>query len=178
MKPITTLLLAACVALASCAGPQVQDYAAERPLLDLRSYLDGPLLAHGVVTDRSGKVTRRFVVQLEGVWKGDVGTLTEDFRYSDGSTQQRVWHLTRSDGGRYEGRADDVVGVAVGQQAGNAFNWRYTLALPVDGRVWEVQFDDWMFLIDERTLLNRAAMSKFGVHVGDVTLSFTRLGAR
>lgn len=50
--------------------------------------------------------------------------------------------------------------------------WRYTLALPVDGRVWEVQFDDWMVLMDDRMLLNRAAMSKLGIRLGDVTLAF------
>jgi hypothetical protein len=49
--------------------------------------------------------------------------------------------------------------------------------LPVDGRVWNVDFDDWMFLIDEgdkRVMLNRAVMSKFGFRLGEVTLSFTR----
>ena len=46
--------------------------------------------------------------------------------------------------------------------------------LPVDGKTWEVQLDDWMYLIDERIMLNRATMSKFGVRVGDLTLSFTK----
>jgi hypothetical protein len=82
--------------------------------------------------------------------------------------------LTDHGGGRYSGRADDVVGVAVGVAAGNALNWRYTLALPLDGRVVEVQFDDWMFLMDERVMLNKAAMSKFGIRLGEVTLAFTR----
>jgi hypothetical protein len=31
-----------------------------------------------------------------------------------------------------------------------------------------------MYLIDERTMLNRATMSKFGVRLGDLTLSFTK----
>jgi hypothetical protein len=31
-----------------------------------------------------------------------------------------------------------------------------------------------MFLIDEKVMLNRSAMSKFGFHLGEVTLSFTR----
>jgi NOL1/NOP2/fmu family ribosome biogenesis protein len=48
------------------------------------------------------------------------------------------------------------------------------LALPVDGTIWNVDLDDWMFLIDEKVLLNRSAMSKFGIHLGEVTLSFTR----
>jgi hypothetical protein len=76
--------------------------------------------------------------------------------------------------GRYEGRADDVVGMATGQTKGNAFQWQYTLALPVDGTVWQVQFDDWMYLMNDRVMLNKAAMSKLGVTLGEVTLSFSR----
>jgi len=37
-----------------------------------------------------------------------------------------------------------------------------------------VQFDDWMFLVDERVMLNRATMSKFGITLGEVLLSFTK----
>ena len=67
-----------------------------------------------------------------------------------------------------------MVGDAQGQQSGNAFHWTYTLALPVDGRVIEVQFDDWMYLMDDKVMLNKAVMSKFGIQLGEVTLSFTK----
>ena len=157
---------------AGCAGPQPADYAAEKPLLDLKTYFNGPLVAHGLFTDRSGKVARRFTVQMTGTWQGDEGTLDERFTYSDGKTERRVWRLKALGNGRYSGRADDVVGEAAGQAAGNALNWRYTLALPVDGKVYEVQFDDWMYLMDDKVMLNKAAMSKFGFHLGEVTLSF------
>ncbi len=69
-----------------------------------------------------------------------------------------------------------MVGQATGQTQGNAFHWGYTLALPVDGRIFDVQLDDWMYLIDDRVMLNRAPMSKWGVYLGDITLSFTRRG--
>ena len=61
-----------------------------------------------------------------------------------------------------------------GQGAGNAFRWSYVLALPVNGRVWNVSMDDWMYLMDGRTLLNRTAMSKLGLHLGDVTLAIIK----
>lgn len=169
---------AACLmaaALSGCAAPTPQRYAAEQPVLDLRTYFNGRLLAHGMFQDRLGRVRQRFVVEMHASWQGTQGVLDERFTYSDGTQQRRIWRLTDLGGGRYEGRADDVVGVATGQAAGNALNWRYTLQLPVDGRVWEVQLDDWMFLIDERTMLNRATMSKWGIRLGEVTLSFTRL---
>ena len=167
-------LLGALLMLAGCASPAVEQYAAEQPRLLLREYFDGPMTAHGVFTDRSGQVVRRFTVKLVGRWNGPEGVLEEDFFYSDGKTERRVWRLTDHGGGRYTGRADDVVGEARGQAAGNALRWQYTLALPVDGRVIHVDLDDWMYLIDERVMLNRATMSKFGVRLGEITLSFTR----
>ena len=167
----------AATALTGCASPQIQDYASDKPVLDLRQYFNGTLDAYGVFTDRSGKVVRRFTVLMRCTWNGDDGVLDEDFTYSDGSQEKRIWRLKHLGDGRYEGRADDVVGVAQGQTAGNAFRWGYTLALPVDGRVWEVQFDDWMYLMDDRVMLNKAAMSKFGIFLGEVTLSFVKRGA-
>ena len=167
-------LLGASALVLGCASPAPADYAAEKPVLDLKRYFDGELVAHGIFTDRSGKVARRFVVQMTGTWTGGQGVLDERFIYSDGKTERRVWRLTDLGGGRWEGRADDVVGVATGVSSGNALNWRYTLALPVDGKVYEVQFDDWMYLVDDKVMLNKATMSKFGIRLGEVTLSFTK----
>ncbi|MCE2908623.1 MAG: DUF3833 domain-containing protein [Burkholderiaceae bacterium] len=167
-------LLAASALVLGCASPAPADYAGEKPVLDLKRYFNGELVAHGIFTDRSGKVARRFVVQMTGTWTGNQGVLDERFIYSDGKTERRVWRLTDLGGGRWEGRADDVVGIATGVSSGNALNWRYTLALPVDGKVYEVQFDDWMYLVDDKVMLNKATMSKFGIRLGEVTLSFTK----
>jgi hypothetical protein len=172
-----TLALAVAVplALSGCASPAPADYASQSPPLDLKQYFNGKLLAHGLVTDRSGKVLQRFTVQMTGTWQGDNGTLDEQFAYADGRREQRVWQITRTAEGRYTGRAADVLGEAQGQAAGNALNWRYTLKIPVDGRVWEIDFDDWMFQMDDQVMINRAVMSKFGIRIGEVLLSFQRL---
>ncbi|MCX9154910.1 DUF3833 domain-containing protein [Niveibacterium sp. 24ML] len=160
--------------LAGCASVDVADYRNEKPVLDLQTYFNGTVDAWGVFQDRSGKVVKRFHVVIESSWQGKVGTLDERFVYSDGTTQRRVWTVTKHDSGRYTGRADDVVGEAQGEAQGNALRWRYTLALPVDGTVYNVEFDDWMFLMDDKTMLNRSFMSKFGVELGQVTLSFRK----
>lgn len=169
---ITALTSAALVALAACASPQPTDYAQEKPTLNLQDYFNGKLTAHGIFTDRSGKVVKRFTVLLQCEWTGNEGVLDEDFTYSDGQKQRRVWRLSKQPNGHYIGRADDVVGEAIGVVSGNALQWRYTLRLPVDGRNIDVQFNDWMFLMDERVMINKATMSKFGVRLGEVTLSF------
>jgi uncharacterized protein YceK len=170
MRKILVALLAAL--LAGCAGVKVEDYAAEKPVLDLATYFNRTLDAHGMFQDRSGKVVKRFHVVIDASWKGSVGTLDERFTYSDGTTQRRVWTITKVDAHRYRGTADDVVGEAEGVAYGNALHWRYVLALPVDGKTYHVDFDDWMFLMDDKVMLNRSAMSKFGLGLGEVTLSF------
>ena len=170
-------LLAAVIStalLSACSAPQIQDYAQETPVLELRDYFNGTLDGYGIFTDRSGKVVKRFTVVMNGSWTGENGVLDEAFTYSDGTTQRRIWRLTRQENGRYTGQADDVVGRAEGQQGGNAFHWAYTLTLQVSGRVIEVQFDDWMYLMDGKVMLNKAAMRKWGVGLGEVTLSFVK----
>ena len=173
-RHVLLALLAGSAALAGCASPQVSDYAQQRPKLELDRYFNGRIRAHGIFQKRGGEVVRRFTVVMDCHWEGNQGVLDEAFSYSDGSTQRRVWRLTKHADGRYTGRADDVVGEAEGQESGNAFRWNYTLRLPVDGKEYDVQFDDWMFLVDERVMLNRATMSKFGITLGEVLLSFTK----
>lgn len=168
-------LTAAVLALTGCANQDIAKYAQERPALDLARFFNGKVIAHGIFQDRSGQVVRRFTVDMDGRWEGNQGVLDERFTYSDGKTERRVWRLTKTDDGRYTGTADDVAGTASGRTSGNAFQWAYTLRLPVDGKVYEVQFDDWMYLVDERVMLNRATMSKFGIRLGEVTLSFQKL---
>lgn len=171
---LTGCALAAGLLLAGCASPPVSDYAAEKPPLDLRQYFNGRVEAHGMFQDRFGKVVKRFTVEMECGWTQDTGTLDERFRFSDGSTQRRVWTLKALPGGRFTGTADDVVGTAVGEQQGNAFHWTYTLRQPIGEKSYEVQMDDWMFLVDDAVMLNRAQMSKFGIELGAVTLSFRK----
>jgi len=160
--------------LVGCAGVPVERYRAEQPVLDLARYFNGTIDGWGMFQDRSGEVIKRFTVVIEATWQGNVGTLDEHFTWADGTTSRRVWTITADGEGRYRGRADDVIGEASGEAAGNALHWRYVLALPVGEKVYHVDFDDWMFLIDERVMLNRSAMKKWGFHLGEVTLSFTR----
>jgi hypothetical protein len=169
----TTLALLAIAGLTGCATADVADYQAEKPVFDLARYFNGTVDGWGMFQDRSGRVVKRFTVRIDARWDGNTGTLDEHFEYADGERQNRVWKLVKS-GDRYTGTAADVVGTGSGAAAGNAFNLRYVLALPVDGKVWEMDMDDWMVMIDEQTVLNRTTMTKFGFRIGEVTLSFRK----
>jgi Protein of unknown function (DUF3833) len=162
------------VFLTSCVSVVPKDYAAEKPELDLKQYFNGTIDAWGMFQDRSGKVVKRFTVVIDAKWKDNVGTLDEDFTYSDGTKERRVWTITKTGAHDYTGTAGDVVGTAVGEAHGNALNWRYVLNLKVGESNYNVNFNDWMYLMDDKVMLNRAEMSKFGFKLGEVTLSFKK----
>jgi hypothetical protein len=175
MRVIHWVIALCCAALmAGCSTIEPAQYATEKPTLDLQQYFNGTLDANGMFQDRSGKVIKRFAVVITCKWNGDVGTFDEDFSYSDGTKQKRIWTLRKTGTSTYVGTAADVVGEAEGVVAGNALRWKYVLALPVDGKIVNVNFEDWMYLMDQRVMLNRASVSKYGFHVGDVTLSFNK----
>ena len=170
------VLIVLAMFLGGCSVMKPKDFEGTEPRLDLFDYFQGDTRAWGIFQDRSGNLQRQFTVDIRGVVEGDELTLTEDFVYADGETQQRIWRIRRIDEHRYEGRADDVVGNASGLAYGQALNWRYTLRLPYRGNEINVKFDDWMFLQTDGVLVNRATVSKFGFKVGEVTLFFTKGG--
>jgi hypothetical protein len=177
---IRACLAALALLLASCSTVDPHVYRNEKPVLDMQRYFNGTLEGHGMFQDRSGQVQRRFVVTIKASWVGDVGTLDEDFVWSDGKREKRVWTLRKAPGDasgtRWVGTAADVVGEARGVVSGNALHWTYTFNLQTDDdKRYEVNFDDWMFLIDDRVMLNRAVMSFYGFRIGEVFISFRRL---
>lgn len=172
--PYKSLFMLGAVALTGCAGVDVTTYEQDRPELRLEEYFNGTLDGWGMFQKRDGTVVKRFKVVVDASWEDGQGVLDEHFTYSDGSKQRRVWHLLALGDGRYTGKADDVTGTATGQVAGNALHWVYTLRLPVGEKVYEVHFDDWMYLQQDGVLINRSVMKKFGFRLGEVTLFFQR----
>ena len=172
------LTIASMLFAAGCASLDPQIYAKEKPTLDLKRYFNGTLIGHGLFMDRGGQVQRRFVVTIKASWNGDVGTLDEDFVWSDGAKERRIWTLKPVPGARRaldrHGSRRDRRG-ATGVVAGNALNWTYKFDLKsAEGKRYKIDFDDWMYLIDERVMLNRAVMRFWGFKVGEVLISFAK----
>ncbi len=162
------------LALSACASQNIDQYQNNTLKLDLAQYFVGTTDGWGMFQKRNGEVVKRFHVQIIGTLKNDQLILDERFKYDDGSTQQRIWTLTSDQAEHWDGRASDVIGHARGTIAGNALHWNYTLRLPVDQKTYDVQMDDWMYQIDNQTIINRTRMTKFGFEVGQVTLVFKR----
>jgi len=160
--------------LAGCSSMTISDVSQSTPKLVLEKYFLGKTYASGIFEDRFGTVRRQFTVDIEGTFDQNVLYLVEDFVFNDGERETREWIIKRSGKDTYEGRADDVIGVARGQSLGNTLNWRYDMRLKVGGSSVKVHFNDWMFLQPNGVLINKAMVSKLGVDIGRVTIAFTK----
>lgn len=164
------------VILAGCTGkPALEDEKLSTRNLNLEEFFEGKTVAYGQFQDIFGTVRRRFEVEITGSWDGETLTLVEDFVYEDDSTEQRVWTLVKTGEDTWRGTAPGVIGEAFGEERGDTFNWRYTIDLPVPDGTLRVTFDDWMWLLTEDRLLNRAYMKRFGVDIGEVIITFEKV---
>ncbi|UDF04457.1 DUF3833 domain-containing protein [Asticcacaulis sp. AND118] len=162
--------------LSGCASLDVATNSRPQPAFELETYFAGETRAYGVFEDRSGKVSRTFSVVTRGTPTAEGFVLDERFLWNDGERQTRTWTFRKIGTGLYEGRAQDVAGTARIETGGDAIRIRYLLNLPYQGGTIKVRFDDWSHLIADGVAINRADVSKFGVHVGRVTLSFIKPG--
>lgn len=179
MKVGMVLAISTALLASGCATQNIQTYKNAKPTLDMHEFFSGQIDGYGMFQGRSGEVKKRFTVDIDATHVGDnVIVLDEKFDWADGTKSQRIWRLTQQADGQWTGTAGDVIGKAKGEVVGNAFHWQYVLDLPVKDKTYQVNFDDWMYLISDDVMLNRAVMSKFGVELGSVTLSMQRHNSR
>jgi hypothetical protein len=169
------LIITFIMALFSCSYSNPKIYEKNSPKFDISKYFNGKLEAYGVVKNWRGKITRRFHVTMTGEWKKNEGTLTEFFVFDDGEKQSRVWNIKLSDENNFIAKAGDVVGEARGQQYGNALRMDYVLRTPVGEKTYDLTIEDWLYLIDEKHLINESKIKKFGLVVGYLTIGFNKL---
>jgi hypothetical protein len=175
LNVVRALLTSLIMLFAGCSTPEAEDYAANKPTLDIRKYLNGDVEAWGMFVSSGGKVDPTFHVKLKGTWHGNKGTLTEHFEYSDGRKQDREWTLVFTDEHHFTGTAPDVIGTATGTQFGNAAKINYVLAVTTaKGTTHNMSMDDWLYQMDDNTVINRNVMTKFGIKAGELIITFRK----
>lgn len=151
------------------------DYAGKEPAIDLRRHLSGPILCEGVIYGPLGRVTSRFVAEMEGRWEGNRGILDERFRYDSGNAQDRQWRLQISNDGSIRAEADDIIGHGTGRQEGSAVQLQYTIRLPESAGGWSLDVTDWMYVTENGTVMNRSQFRKFGIKVAELVATMRRV---
>lgn len=150
--------------------PNIKSYQNFMPKMDIRQALSGSMRAAGVFFDAFGRQQRTFHAVMQGAWQGNTGTLHEEFTFNNGEQQTRNWQVTVRSDDDFTATAGDVAGTATGQQSGNAINMRYQLMIPIGKNKVKIDMDDWMYLVDDKTIINRTVMRKFGIRLGELAL--------
>ncbi|MBN8429756.1 DUF3833 domain-containing protein [Microbulbifer salipaludis] len=179
MKKSMLLLLAIVFVCSGCSAPTIESYANNTPRFVAEDFFSGPMKAYGLVKDRGGNVTRRFVAEIDGSWENGRGELREKFEFDDGEIQYRTWQLApmASTGAglrQYAATAGDVVGTSTMSVAGNAVFMQYVLQVPYKGRTINVNVDDQMFLVAPNVLIAESKLSKWGFNVGEIQLTIIK----
>lgn len=186
MTPLFSLLLGVLITLVLIAmksrfiGFRTQrpaDLADRGPRFDLRTHLSGPILCEGVIYGPTGRVASRFVAEMEGVWDGNIGILKERFHYDSGRKQDREWRLFLSNDGSIKAEAADVVGPGAGRAEGAAVQLRYRIKLDEEAGGHVLNVTDWMYLMENGTIMNRSQFTKFGITVAELVATMRRLPA-
>jgi hypothetical protein len=145
-----------------------EDYAGTSPKVSLKTHLSGPILSEGVIYGPKGRVTNSFVAKMFGEWNGDAGTLSEEFTYSNGQRQNRMWFLKLGDDNTFTATADDIVGEARGVVSGATIKMEYQIVLPEASGGHTLSVTDWLYLTENGVIMNRSELRKFGIKVAEL----------
>ncbi|MEM9715809.1 MAG: DUF3833 family protein [Pseudomonadota bacterium] len=150
------------------------DYTNEGTPFDIRDALNGHMICEGVIYGPTGRVSARFVADMHANWNGDEGYMTEEFRYDSGTKLDREWTLRVVDGKRIEATAPDIIGTGEGAQEGSGVQLKYAIKLPESSGGHVLNTTDWMYLMENGTIMNRSQMRKFGIKVAELVATIRK----
>lgn len=143
------------------------------PSLSLTEFFSGKFCAWGLVKSSGGELTRKFVAKIDARSKENSFELDEQFIFDDGEKQNRLWQFIYKDN-QWVGTAGDVEGKAVGNVSGDTFHLVYDLNVKIDENHWTINMDDWLYLVDENTMMGTTTMKKWGFVVGEINITMQK----
>ena len=169
MRRAVPLLLA----VAGCAPALPMDrFANTAPAFDPLAFFTGHTTSWGVVENRAGAPADIVTTDCVGEADGPDGLRMVQHVTNAGGTTVRQWHMRRLGPHEFQATANDMVGTATGQAQGRVFHWRWTLATR-PGQSWrDVEFEQWMYLMDDGAMVNRTVVRKLGLTLAEVTEQF------
>lgn len=137
-------------------------------------FFDGHTRSWGVIESRSGAPTEWIVTDSHGEKdRYDRLRMVQHLSFQDGTKQERDWALWRSGPDRFEATASDMVGSAKGAADGNVFHWQWVLARSPGNSLMDVTMNQWMYRLEDGSVMIRTTISKLGVILAEVSEQFT-----
>ena len=156
----------------------IDDYKGGSPEFLPERFFDGHLEGWAVLESLTGTLQKRATISAHGQWDAGSQTvhLTETHRFDDGPEDALRWTIRKTAPGQYSGAEPRVEGEAKGEQAGFAYNWKYTRETPqADGTSVKLNFDDWFYLIEERVCIVHGSTGKLGLPFATAHVTYRKM---
>jgi hypothetical protein len=173
MKPLLSVCFA--LLLAGCASPLPPTaFANTTPAFDPINFWTGHTSSWGVIENVNGDPTSILSTTTDGTPEGAGGLHMVQHVYRGNEVTERDWHIRRVAPGQFEAAASDVAGTAHGTASGRTLHWTWILETKPGHPLFNVTMDQWMYLADNGTLLNRTIIRKFGFRLAEISEQFVR----
>ena len=157
----------------------IEDFKGTSPAFIPEEFFLGNLEGWAVFESVTGGLLRRASISARGELDPDTGAtrFTETYTFDDGHLDTLHWTIKKGeDEGKYVGLENQLVGEAVGEQAGCAFHWKYTRDAPrSDGSSVRLNFDDWFYRIDEHACIVRGSSGRAGIPFATAHVTYRKV---
>ncbi len=161
-------------------APQL-DYIDGSVKMDMKNFFDGDLEGFAIKQDVNGKITGTVTAKINGKWEENKGVVQFNYRHSDGTKDSRTWLITVNPDNSFDAVGHDIIKAASGSQNGNASQSIYSLNIGAKGQKEEVDFEDKIYLVDEKSAIMisnfKARKSDKGV-AGKITFSLKKTSSQ
>lgn len=173
MRCLALLLM---LGLLGCSDAMpIDGFRATAPAIDPIRFFTGHVRSWGVLEDRSGQPTGIVTTDCVGEASSDELHMVQRLTIGQEAPTTRTWQMRRTGPNRYQATANDMVGMATGETSGRAFHWTWTLALSPGNSLKNVSMDQWWYLLDDGSILNRTTVRKLGVILIEVSEHFAHV---
>jgi hypothetical protein len=156
----------------------IEDFKGTSPEFLPEEFFNGRLEGWAVLESPVGGLQKRSTITAEGVWDEQAQTVrfTETYRFDDGHEDTLHWTIRKLGPGKYDGAEPRLDGEAKGEQAGYAYNWRYSRDTPqADGSSSKLNFDDWFYRIDDRACIVRGTAGRAGLPFATAHVTYVKI---
>ncbi len=180
-------ILTSCIAISSCQFLEkissqksnkslaALDYLDKAPKFNIKNFFNGNLEGFAVIKNENGKIENSFVLDVDGKWEGDKGTVRYNYVFNGGKKDSRTWLFTVDDAENYTAIGHDFISPAKGRQAGNVSQILYTLIYPHKDKKQNVDFEDNIYLIDENSVIIISEMFIGKNKIGTATIALKKI---
>ncbi len=163
--------LAAPASARASAGPEPL----REPAFDPETWFEGRTDAYGLF-EALGRARFGFSTWLQGERAPDGLILRERFLYDTGERWERTWRFARAGEGAWSAAAQNTPAPGRMVVQGSAARMVYVADMPTGGKLQRLRFDMRLNRVGP-VVQNRSDVSKWGVPIGRLTMTFVKPGS-